>query len=139
MPANQTKTALIKQKFPEAYVRNGLNGSKAIRELKPHLTERSSVVEQNRLLSDANIKEAVLEEMDKQGVNNGSVVGEFKHILLQRHHYPAKVAILDQYWKLKGYYAPEKSLHATLNIPTNLDELNSEIASLEAELKQLRE
>ena len=106
----------------------------------------------SRLMSKDNVRTAYLEELDQQGLNDGLSITTFKRQFTATKpqllpdgnveeipDHAIQLRAVQEYHKLKGYYAPTTSQTATLHAYANLtlQELENEEQRLTESIKSL--
>ena len=110
------RTPLKNKILAQAYIKNGMNASKTIRQFKPHLTKRSSQTRAVELLHNEGFKKAVLDELNEAGLTEAKAAKLHTRNAVQEKNLPASNTALDMYYKIKGEYAPEKKVNINLNL-----------------------
>ena len=125
----------VKEKLrAKAYIRHGMNGTKMIQAERPNISYKAATVEATRLLAKPSFQRTLLEEMEKQGLNNDVVVQAHRENIMQRDHLPSRNAALDMFYKIQGAY---KETSTILNIHTTPDAVQSRLKELEREVQEL--
>ena len=129
------KIELRAKQFAERYVANNMNGTQTAVELynaKERKTAQSIATEN---LSKPVMQKAIVEEMEKQGLDDKTISEIMNRNVKQKQSYSASNTAIDIYHKVKGTYAPEKKETINLNL-TGVD-LKDAIRDTMSEIKEL--
>lgn len=138
MEIAEQKMEIKTKAFAKEYVRNGFNGTQAIKVLKPHKADKQSArVEASRMLSRDNTKREIERVMDEQNLTDKHLVKTLKKHIDQENYINASLTGIDMAFKLKGHYAPEKRITGHFDIPTDISKLNERLEAIDKELIEL--
>ena len=93
---------LLREAFPASYVKNGLNGTKAYRELKPHVSKDTARAEAPAILALPSVQERIRALLPSEKIEarviKQALTGDIQHEInwTERHKY------LETSLKLKG-------------------------------------
>lgn len=131
MPRTKIKNTVL----AKAYIKNGMNGAKTIREFKPHLTPQSSKVRASEMLHNKGFQVALKEEMENKGITSERISNLIKRNMDQENNLPASNNAIDMAIKIRGDYAAEKKINLNINISDK--ELDKAIEDKYKEIKLL--
>lgn len=130
------KIDLRAKQFARQYIKNDFNGTKTVLEMYNTTDKKTAGVIAVENLAKPSFQKAIIEEMEKRGLNDEMVLKELEYNIKQYKHLPSKNTAMDMYFKLKGDYAPEKKLSVNVDIPPDIDK---EIENIIQELKAPQE
>ena len=131
------KIELRAKQFAERYVANNMNGTQTAVELynaKERKTAQSIATEN---LSKPVMQKAIVEEMEKQGLDDKTISEIMNRNVKQKQSYSASNTAIDIYHKVKGTYAPEKK--ETINLNLTGSDLKDAIRDTMQEIEQLED
>ena len=129
-----TKTKLKAKKFAKKYIENNMNGTKTIQDLDGIANKNYAHVKASRMIQKDTVKKELRELLEDSDELVHSVL---KRNLEQDKNIPASNQAIDIVNKIKGTYAPTKSM--TLNATLSKEERKQAIKELQAEYTQLQE
>lgn len=109
--------------FAQKYIKNGYNGTQAVKELyKP----KNDNVARN--IASENLSKPIFKRAIEQAMEDAGLTDDFASKILRRNaeqtkNYAASNTALDIQHRIKGNYAPEKSAHLNINITPEQAEL----------------
>ncbi len=130
-----SKFELKAKRFAKAYIKHGLNGTKAAMEVYEPSNERSASAIASENLTKPVMVTAIQEEMDTQGITDELLLKEHKKVITQDTNLPSKNVAIDMAYKLKGAYAPDRSIKLNVDVPSDIAEA---IKALQDELLALQ-
>lgn len=134
------KIELKAKTFAKSYAKHKLNGTEAAMEVYNPANRNVA----NNIASD-NLRKpifltAIIEELEKQGLNDEHISEVHKRNIDQSKNYAASNTGIEIYHKLKGNFAPERTEQIKLNINVdNPEDIQHAINQLLQEIKQLNE
>jgi hypothetical protein len=124
----------------EEYLKNGLNGKRAVMKFRPDIQENSAEVIASRLLNNDMFKESIQEVINENPkLRKSKVLSKLASNIYQEKHLPSSNSAMDMYFKLQGDYAAEKKEIKSLNINYNdKQQVIKRLKDLEEELNEVR-
>lgn len=137
-------TAIKAKRFAQEYIKSGMNGTEAVRKIEPKYrditnkkVQKVAGIKAVRMLASDRVKKSLAELMEESGLTDEKIKKLLDRNASQTKNIPASNQAVDIALKVKGSYAPEKSVKVNLDLTGNLDEnINLLMGELEA-LKQL--
>ena len=127
------KIELKAKKYAGIYIKNNFNGAKTMKELNPGMSDDVAKSGASETLANPYYQRAIVEKMEEIKLDDTLINKITKRNIKQKKSIPASNQAMDMYHKIKGNYAPEKKLVATVNLTGKaLDE------AIEAKLKELK-
>lgn len=120
------------------YIRQEYNATKTIESLEPSKSHNVAKQTGHRMLANVAFKNALQEEMEKQGINDEFITKTLKRNINQLKNIPASNQAIDIHNKIQGVYAPERK--ETINLNINIKDpnaVNSRINDIKQELQEL--
>ena len=93
-----------------------MNGSKTMRELKPHITKGTAKFYGSKMVNNVGFQRALKDEMDEQGITSEKLTELLKRNMSQENNLPASNTAIDTVLKVRGDYAPEKKLNLNVTL-----------------------
>lgn len=103
------------QKFVAEYIRNGGNGTRAVKKIKPHTTRGGAAVTSTRLLKDRNIAKAIEDALRDLEATPEFAVAQLKKVAEQDEELGAKRLASKDILELHGWRKNDKPI-ITLDI-----------------------
>jgi len=107
-PIRNERKALVAA-FPKAYIQNGLNGTAAVKALKPHLKEVSARAEAPDILAIPSVRAEIQRLLTEQGLSVEEAVKIHKRNMQQSKHYPTSQKAVETVYQLNGLMDQEKT------------------------------
>ena|SRR3990167_1463542 len=129
------KTKISGKRFAREYIKRGFNGTKTIQALEPDIKPDTANVKASRLLRNDSTQRALAEILREDGFTDGDIRRLLKRNAGQKKNISASNQALDLAMKVRGDYAPVKSLSISLTpeqIDGRIDELLTELKQLKA-------
>lgn len=139
--ANEARSHKMRIKglaFAREYVKSGFNGTKAVKALYNPKNEHTANSMATEVLRKPVVQNAILQEMEKQGMTNEYLISHHKSVVAQSEHLPSKNSAIDMAYKLKGVYAPDKQLNVNIDVPTDEKGIDIALQEILKELKDLK-
>lgn len=137
MPLEPNKGKIKVAAFAKRYVENGMNGAKTVKEVFKTRDDKVATVQASRMLVKANVRDAILAEMQNKRFNMAFVLDKHKRNIKQKKNYSASNAAVDMFYKLVGAYAPEERHNLNLNIPLDPKEFDKALNDLKSQVDTL--
>jgi hypothetical protein len=132
------------RQFAQAFVKNNMNASAAVREIEPQYRDMGDKKKQKvvgvkatRLLDNDRVKKSLKEVLEESGLNKEEISKLLKRNAQQDKNIPASNQAIDIAVKIDGSYAPEKSVKLNLSLEGNIDETINLLTNELNALKQL--
>lgn len=131
------------KKFAKEYLKNGMNGTEAALKIykvgrlggNPEFKRKTASTIANKNLSKPVFIKAIIEELEKAHLNDAFAAKIHKRNLAQSKNLSASNTALDLYYRIKGYYEPQKNLNLNLNL--DLNKIDAEISATLKAIKEL--
>ena len=127
-----SKVSIKEKVFTANYIANGMNGTKAVQDIKPAMSNAVAGVTATRLLKKASIQQSIEKVMQENGLNNDLVIQAHKENIIQKKHLPSRNQAIDMYYKIQGAYKENANAH--LHLHTSPEDISKRIKELEQEL-----
>ena len=134
------KIELKAKVYAKRLIENKFNGTQTATELYNAKTRHTAKSIASENLTKPVFQKAIIQELEKRGVNKEFVSGIHKRNIQQDKNLPASNTGLDMYYKLEGDYAPEKRQELGLNINLNNPiEIDNAIKHIQQEIRELEQ
>lgn len=108
--------AYLEQQFPVEYIRNGLNGRKAYRAIRPSASEGTAGVEASRLLTKPKVQKRLMELLPNDEVESDIISSALSSKITQPMTWKDKHKYLVTSLTLKGYLKDKPQNQTQVNI-----------------------
>ena len=132
------KLALKAQKWGRLYVKNNFNGTKTTLQTYDTKNPNTAAAIASENLRKPNIREVILEELEKQGMTQDTTAKIHKRNITQAKNISASNVALDMKYRLEGAYAPEERTTRTITMNLNSPEdIEKALQILKEQMKEL--
>ncbi|HDY66824.1 hypothetical protein LCGC14_2336370 [marine sediment metagenome] len=122
----------------EVYIDEGFKATATLRRIEPGVKEKSKgyqYLKAHRLIHSDRVQERLRDLLEDRGLNNEDITRLLKRNAKQSKNLPASNQALDMAIKIKGEYAPSKSVRLTVDYTDQ--QLDEAIGEKLKELKEL--
>ena len=98
----RTSAELLRESFPVAYVRNGLNSTKAYQELKPNVTRESARALAPAILADVSVQDRIRKLLPSEEVESKVIRDALTGDIAREINWTERHKYLETSLKLKG-------------------------------------
>lgn len=138
MPVMVAKQKVADKAFARKYVENGMNGTKTMKELRPHINSHSARVAAAQTLAKTSTQDAIIDVLRDKGMTDEWITEQHKNVVAQQENYSAKNTGIELYHKLKGRLKNETQ-HNHVHLHADLKEVEEKLAAIDSELAELKE